>query len=118
MFSYRCRAYQPRTARIDSDEREDFAMRDCAGKGEQRTVAAKKRQRVGQRDKGLLQDVVGFIGGAAERARDKTPDARTVAIEKLVRRIFVASPEPRYKIGFRLGRRLGFTHQRNAADRF
>ena len=80
-------------------------MRDRAGKGEQRTVAAEKGQSVGQRDKGLLQDIVGFIGGAAERARNKAPDARAVAIEEFVRRIFVASLETRDQIGFRRLRR-------------
>ncbi len=89
-------------------------MRDRAGKGEQRTVAAKKGQGVGQRDKGLLQDIFGFIGGTAERVRDKAPDARAVAIEEFVRCIFVANPETRYQIGFRGLRRIERVHARNS----
>ena len=64
VFCYRSRAHEARASRIGADEREDLAMRNRARKGEQRAVTAKERQRVGERDEGLLQDVVGLVGRA------------------------------------------------------
>ena len=60
LVSYGSRAHQASAARIGADERKNFAMRDCAGEGEQRAVAAEKWQRLGQRDEGLLQHIVGL----------------------------------------------------------
>src|SRR5260221_6794029 len=82
MFSHRSRAHQSGAARVGADKRENFAMRDRARKRKQRAVAAKERQCVGERDKGLLQDVVGLVGYIAERIRDETANARRIAIEE------------------------------------
>ena len=62
-------------------------------------VAAKERKRVGQRNKGFLQHVVGVGRIGAERIGDEAADARGVAIEELVRRILVASLEAGEEIG-------------------
>ena len=101
LVSDRSRAHQASASRIGANERENFAMRDRAGEGEQRAVAAKKRQRVGQCDEGLLQHVVGVGGCGAERTRDEAADARGVAIEEFVRRIFVAGLEAGDEIALR-----------------
>jgi len=114
MFNYRSRAHQSGASRVGPDKRENFAMRDRARKGEQGTVAAKKRQRVGQRDEGLLQDVVGLVARGAERIRDEPTDARGVPIEKLVRRGLVASLEPCDEISLGSLRRIRRAHERNS----
>ena len=89
-------------------------MRNRARKREQRAVTAKERQRIGERDERLLQDVVGLVGRGAERVRDEPADARSVAIEEFVRRVFVASLEPCDQIGFRSLRRIERRHERTS----
>src|ERR1700722_1234290 len=88
--SYRGRSHQAGTTSIGAHEREDLAMRNRAREREQRAVTAKERQGIGERDEGLLQDVVGLVGRGAERIRDEAADTSGVAIEKLVCRGLIA----------------------------
>src|SRR5579862_5866838 len=88
-------------------------MRYRARKGEQRAVTAKERQRVGERDKRFLQQVISFIESCPKRARDEPTNPSGVTIEEFVRRVLVARLEPSNQLGLRTVRRLCDRHDRD-----
>src|SRR5271156_3969773 len=89
-------------------------MRDRAGESEQRAVAAKEWQSVGERDEGLLHHVVSLGRLGAERTRNEAADARGITIEELMRRVFITGFEAGDEIRFRRSRRLFGSHERDS----
>src|SRR5277367_5270805 len=70
-------------------------MRNGASESEQRTLTAKKWQRLGQRHEGVLQNVFGIgVVAGTERMEDEAVDASGIRIIEFARGRGIAATQP------------------------